>query len=157
RVLSLVGRTETMHEKLIAKLTEVAVHYANTPLNGDEPGGAWSGRVKPGDRLPDAEVVDLANGRTVRLYETLAGRGWTLLLLPASQRDETAMRGEAEKLRAELEGAVDVFVVAPPASQYATADGANLGSDITTLVDASGLVRQRLGVRGSAMAMIRPD
>ena len=66
-LMEFAGKFNAVQEKAIAHLTEMTVHYPQSELNGDDPGHAWSDAIKPGDRLPDCDVTDLATGNPVKL------------------------------------------------------------------------------------------
>ncbi len=89
-LMEFAGKFNAVQEKAIAHLTEMTVHYPQSELNGDDPGHAWSDAIKPGDRLPDCDVTDLATGNTVKLLSTERGTAHWLLVLPSADEMQTA-------------------------------------------------------------------
>src|SRR5262249_51564170 len=111
-MMALAGTLTAVQERAIAQLTEMAVHYPDSPLTADDPGDAWRGEVRSGDRLPDAELKDLATGKTVRLLKSIGGSQHTLLVL-LDEKAERAALVDAANLVEEFAGLVQCVVVAP--------------------------------------------
>ncbi len=153
-LMALAGKLSAVQERAIAHLSEMAIHYPESSLNCDDPGDAWRNSVKAGDRLPDASVVDNASGKELRLLEALRGAKFTLLLIPnsddASDEDHLAqLKENAEGLAAEFDHVVKTIVVLP-----ADVRGP---ANLQAIVDKKGQVRDRLGLKGTALALVRPD
>lgn len=69
---------EPVLDKVSETLSELNIHYHQSPLNG---GRRW-GRLRAGDRLP--EVAWQENGEEFRLHSYLDGMNWTLLAFERS-------------------------------------------------------------------------
>jgi 2-polyprenyl-6-methoxyphenol hydroxylase-like FAD-dependent oxidoreductase len=156
-MMALAGKLSAVQERAIAQLTEMAVHYPDSPLTADDPGDAWRGDVRSGDRLPDAELQDTATGKTVRLLKSIGGSEHTVLVIvdeeaePGSRKPEDTVADHAAALVDEFSGLLKLVVVSPAAAD-STGNAA-----AKTLIDSQGQLRDRLGVRGAAIALVRPD
>ncbi|MFE4452372.1 FAD-dependent monooxygenase [Streptomyces sp. NPDC056796] len=117
---------------------------------GPHPGYRWSslarpggrGRVRSGDRAPDAPCADAATGAPTRLFHAFAGPHLTVLGFgPGSERvlrEAAAFHGDA----------VRTFRVYGPGTA-APLPGA--------LHDRDGHARRAYGVEGDAVVVVRPD
>jgi len=153
-MMSLAGKLSAVQERAIAQLTEMAVHYPESSLTADCPGNAWHGDVHSGDRLPDAELVDAATGQPVWLLRSIGDGEHTLLIVEpetdGGKAAANALLDHAGQLVKEFAGLVRLVVIAP--NDRAVRSGA-----AATLIDARGQLRNRLDVRGAAIALVRPD
>jgi 2-polyprenyl-6-methoxyphenol hydroxylase-like FAD-dependent oxidoreductase len=169
-LMSLAGKLSAVQERAIAHLSEMAIHYPESPLNGDDSGDAWGSTVAAGDRLPDATVSELRSGKEMRLLEALRGADFTLLVLPSAEelKDDAssvdAMLQQAHAATVEFGDVVRTVLVLPSGFQALAKPplGQVLGAErqasvATVLVDEKGQVHQRLGLRGAAIALVRPD
>jgi 2-polyprenyl-6-methoxyphenol hydroxylase-like FAD-dependent oxidoreductase len=119
-------------------VSELGIRYRKSPAVAEGAPGLRKG-PRPGDRLPDAEV--LVNGRSTYLQQALAGPHLALLLCGDS-RDWDAR--ELDRLR-ERYGRV-----------MAMHDLNATGSD-GSLVDEKGHAFARLGAQEAAQYLVRPD
>src|SRR5262249_25948019 len=55
-MISFASQFSAIQQRAIATLTEMNVHYPESPLNSDDAGSAWKDEVRSGDRLPDANL-----------------------------------------------------------------------------------------------------
>jgi hypothetical protein len=150
RVVSVLGLLPGFRRNLVQYLTELAVHYPHSPLNGEDGG---SGGIRPGDRLPEASLRGPAMGQEQRLLVVLRGPWHRLLLLPAGG-DAAALASLREigrRAEAAYPGVVRSYLIVPAASLPAGADGASVW------LDPRGSVRQLFAARESALAVVRPD
>jgi 2-polyprenyl-6-methoxyphenol hydroxylase-like FAD-dependent oxidoreductase len=147
----LAGKLSAVQQRFVADLTELAVHYPKSPLNDDDPGHAWDDRAKPGDRLPDALVREGSRTEPTSLLAALGGTGHWLLILPESNEPEllAALSAGACGLEETFGSTLTARMVLPAPSEPDPSS--------TALVDIAGQVRERLGVRGTALALVRPD
>jgi 2-polyprenyl-6-methoxyphenol hydroxylase-like FAD-dependent oxidoreductase len=153
-LMEFAGKFSAVQEKAIAHLTEMTVHYPESELNADDPGHAWGDTIKPGDRLPDCELSDMATGDTVRLLAAMRGTCHWLLVMPSADdiSSTSAIVSQSHAVVAPLGDLIRTVMILPEASV------ANLPSDCEfTLVDDTGELRNLLGLRKSAIALIRPD
>jgi 2-polyprenyl-6-methoxyphenol hydroxylase-like FAD-dependent oxidoreductase len=146
----LAGRLSAVQQRFVADLTELAVHYPKSPLNADDPGHAWDDRVKPGDRLPDARLHEGFQSEPTSLLAALRCTGHALLMLPESNDAEllAALEAGASSLIAVFGSMLTARLILPQGSE---------GDAPRALVDVEGRLRERLGVRGTAIALVRPD
>jgi 2-polyprenyl-6-methoxyphenol hydroxylase-like FAD-dependent oxidoreductase len=153
-LMEFAGKFSAVQEKAIAHLTEMTVHYSDSLLNADHPDHAWSDIVKTGDRLPDCTLHSLRTGEPVRLLEALRGPGHWLLVMP-SQEDQSmtaTLFEQAKSIAARFPAIVQPLLLLPGNIT------ANLPADCEeSLIDSESELRTRLGLRGSAIALVRPD
>lgn len=79
-LLPLLG-LPALNRALTARVSQIDVGYRGGPLAADGPA---RGRLRPGDRAPDASLVDAATGRGLRLFDVFRGTHCTLLLVGAA-------------------------------------------------------------------------
>src|SRR5262249_9760014 len=59
RVVGLLSWLPSFRTNFVRYLSEMAVHYPRSPLNGESGGKNWStGAVRPGDRMPDIRLKE---------------------------------------------------------------------------------------------------
>lgn len=102
---------------------------------------------RAGDRIPDAHPVRVEGGPDRRLFELLRGTSFGVLVIPPRNPDASA----TERLRAvgaavERSGRLRGYVV----------DGPRVPG-LGRMADPAGVLRERLGARGEAMFVVRPD
>jgi 2-polyprenyl-6-methoxyphenol hydroxylase-like FAD-dependent oxidoreductase len=119
-------------------VSELGVRYRRSPAVVEGEPRQRSG-PRPGDRLPDAEV--LVNGRSTYLQQQLAGPHLALLLCGNPQHWDA---GELDRLRERYGRIVKTQFLS-------TSDGHG------SLVDEKGHAFARLGVRSAAQYLVRPD
>jgi hypothetical protein len=163
---SLVGSLSAVQHRAIASLSEMAVGYSHSSLSADDPGKAFTNEVHSGDRLPDAEVLELGNAQPQRLLTTLRGTNHHLLLLPESD-DPTQIANLLSSAREACQrygDTIELTLVLREGSTGSAAASAVLSStaitargDVQIICDISGQIRNRLGVRHDALVLVRPD
>ncbi|MET9029972.1 FAD-dependent monooxygenase [Nocardia sp. NPDC004168] len=116
--------------------TGLTVAYPDSPLTGP---GPRTGRVRAGDRAPDAVGIEASSGREVRVFDLLRGPHWTLL---------TFDQGNAP-------GQADARGTAATRTIRITTDTAATGAD--TLIDGDGSVHRNYDITGDTAVLIRPD
>ena len=165
-IMSIAGKLSAVQRRAISQLTEMAIHYPNSPLNGDNPGRAWHGKVAVGDRLPEAELQELSTGKTTRLLSAVGGNQHTLLVMPKSEANMTAddrrhaeesLLDEARQLHDEFGELLQIILVLP--NDAPAKPEIDLSQELIAgvYVDCKGQVHDRLGLRDTAIALIRPD
>jgi 2-polyprenyl-6-methoxyphenol hydroxylase-like FAD-dependent oxidoreductase len=155
RLVGLLGRLPPFRRHFLRSLSELAVHYPHSPLNGESGWLAWaSGEVRPGDRLPDTWLRDPATAKGKRLLEVVRGPGHNLLLLPAGpDPDPLANLCDVGRwVRDAYPGLVQVHLILPCTELPACAAGLE-----SAWLDPPGAVRRFLGARRPAVALVRPD
>ena len=159
-VALLAGKLTAVQQRAVADLTELAVHYPESPLNGDDAGQSWDGTLHCGDRVPDANLLDWPARQPTRLLAQLAGTHHRLLIFPQSNDPEqlAALAHAARSLGGEFGEQVQAQLVMPAvATDGLTAIGFQAGGFRSVLIDVDSQVRQRFGIRGTAIALVRPD
>ena len=152
RAVGLLGHIPSFRRALFYGLTELAIHYPDSPLNGETAGLPWtSGGLKSGDRVPDASLRAGLRRGTRRLLDLLRGPNHNLLLLPAA-RPWTPPKWPslAAAPRRPTRRSIRAHVIASGESVARpgrTAPG--LGRD--------GSLWRTLGATDSALALVRPD
>lgn len=154
RIFSLVFRLPAMRRSFATYLTELAVHYPNSPLNGSDDGTAWKRGVRPGDRLPDAQIKDTTTGQDQRLLAALAEPRHCLLLLPdtADAPMLAAFADIGRRAGRDFPGLIRSYLIVPAA----TAPDVREGFDAVWL-DPERSVMKQLGARDAALVAVRPD
>jgi 2-polyprenyl-6-methoxyphenol hydroxylase-like FAD-dependent oxidoreductase len=121
-----------------AFVSELGIRYRRSPAVVEGEPRQRSG-PRPGDRLPDASV--LVNGRSTYLQQELAGPHLALLLCGDPDQWDT---GELDRLRQRYGRILKTYFLSA------------LGGD-GLLADQQGQAFARLGVRGTAQYLVRPD
>ena len=84
RLIRLVGQFSSFRHNFVRTLSEMSIHYPNSPLNGESGTMNWASKsVHPGDRVPDTRLRDPRTSREQRLLLLLRSPQFNLLLLPA--------------------------------------------------------------------------
>ena len=121
-----------------AFVSELGIRYRKSPAVAEGEPRQRDG-PRPGDRLPDAEV--LVNGRRTYLQQALAGPHLALLLCGDARRWDSI---ELDRLGERYGRVMSTFCLSPSGS-----DG--------PLVDEKGNAFARLGVHDAAQYLVRPD
>ncbi|MFL5492776.1 MAG: FAD-dependent monooxygenase [Gemmatimonadales bacterium] len=138
RLLPRVLRSRRFRGLAFHYVSQLGIHYRRSPLTS-EGAPPLDGGPAAGDRLPDARVT--RDGRETHLQRELSGPHLQLLLCgPMAAWDRNRLRQLASRWRAP----VVMDYLTPHASPAA-------------LADTHGEALRRLGVRGSAQYLIRPD
>ena len=140
--LPVVSGLDVVSGKIADRLAELNVSYRNSPIVENH----GAGRLRAGDRAPDAELRD-ANGRAQRLFELFrAPRHILLLFLGAS--GNAAARSEAitRALDCLPEDALDHYRIVRGRSDRAA-----------ELRDVSGLAHAAYGHFAGGVVLVRPD
>ena len=149
RAVGLLGHIPSFRRALFYGLTELAIHYPDSPLNGESTGAPWaSGGLKPGDRVPDGTLRAPGSGEDRRLHDLLRGPRHDILLLPADPGQVAELSAMGRRAEATYPGAVRSHVIAP--GDFSTPGGADW-------LDPEGSLRRILGATDSALALVRPD
>ncbi|MGY1605366.1 FAD-dependent monooxygenase [Geodermatophilus sp. SYSU D00815] len=135
--LFVLGHLPALGEKLVAGVTEVTVHYRDSPI---VTGSGGHRTAAPGDHAPDVPGLRTVDGAEAWIGDLLRRPGHLLLVARDDPRAVAALREALGGL-----GAVVPVV--------RTADGAPADA----LVDHGGAVARRYGLDGDGMALIRPD
>jgi 2-polyprenyl-6-methoxyphenol hydroxylase-like FAD-dependent oxidoreductase len=153
RTVKLLGRLPAFRRAFVRQLSEMAIHYPHSPLNGEHGGpGFASGSVKPGDRVPDARLREAATGKEQRLHKVLSGSTYHVLLLPAGADPASlaALRDAGRRAEETYPETVRAHLVVP-------GDSAPAAGAASVWLDPVGAVRRLFGARETALAVVRPD
>jgi 2-polyprenyl-6-methoxyphenol hydroxylase-like FAD-dependent oxidoreductase len=147
-----------VRRRFLSAISQLGVGYRGSPLSVDteEERSRWGKLrrdrgVRPGDRIPDAPLIDAASGKDVALFD-LISRGWTLLLFPGTDPNPECLV-ELERLAQQVRDTVGdevrsyVVLSAPLGQEPETA----------TLLDPTGDLGRALGGDRSLVALVRPD
>ncbi|MBN9524262.1 FAD-dependent monooxygenase [bacterium] len=138
RLLGVLGRVTPFPRVLASNLSQLTINYPNSPLNAADPGPGFAGGVPPGDRVPDAPLVEPTTHRPTTLHRVTAGTAWTLIFLPET------LAGMADRAGGEKVAAGGVLPAGVPADHV--------------VLDPPGRARALFGARtATAAVVIRPD
>jgi 2-polyprenyl-6-methoxyphenol hydroxylase-like FAD-dependent oxidoreductase len=155
RLVGVLGRLPAFRRGFVRYLSELAIAYPDSPLNGETNGRRWaSDGARPGDRLPDVPLRDPATGGERRLLVTLHGPRHHLLLLPADG-DPLALAA-LDDIRRRLDATYPDLIqshLVVPGDRVPS----GIGPPVVAWLDPSHSVRRLLGARGTAVALVRPD
>ena len=141
-LLPRVSGIDFVGEKIADRLAELNVTYRTSPIVENRGGG----RLKAGDRAPDAELRD-ENGRARRLFELFHEPRHVLLLFLGASDSAAANFGEIESAIGGLPGGT--------IESYRIVRGQ---SDLPAeLRDTSGLAHAVYGLFEGGIALVRPD
>lgn len=159
---SLLSSLSVVQHKASSTLTELAIHYPHSPLNGQHRGlrvlGWLTGGLKPGERLPDADIVLPPGPEKRRLLAELGGTSHHLLLL-AGSGEPTAISALAA-IAAQVRSAYGDLI-----STTLLVEGALLPSAAVThgpaidhvYLDLEGTVHAQHAAREATLVLVRPD
>jgi hypothetical protein len=157
-VVPAVVNVPSVRRWFLASVSQLNVAYPDSSLSVDADSGHGgrgflrrSGGIRAGERVPDAALIDGADGKAIALFD-LISRGWTLLLFPGT--DSTPERAaELDRLAQQVLDTVGdevrsyVVLSAPLGQEPETA----------TLLDPTGDIGRALGGDRGLVALVRPD
>ena len=141
-LLPVIKGAGIVSDKAAEQLSEVAISYRQSPFVESTTGG----RLRAGDRAPDAELRD-ANGQAHRLFEVFRAPRHVLLLFLGSGGDLSA---RAAALGPALERLVPDLI-----DSYRIARGE--GSHSAELIDLPGNAHSAYDLNGGGVILVRPD
>ncbi len=144
-----LGLVPSIPRAFFKNLTELGIHYPDSPLNGQSSSVAWAtGGLKPGDRVPDGMLRSPTTGEERRLHAILRGPQHDLLLLPDDPSRISDLAEIGRHAEAAFPGVIGTHVIAG----VSTTGGAT-----PDWLDPEGSLRRILRARTSALAVVRPD
>lgn len=154
RLVEMLGHLSAFRRSFVRDLTEMSIHYPNSPLNGEFGPFRWAtGSIRPGDRFPEARLRDPGIGREQRLLLLLRGPQHNLLLVPAVT-DAGVLTG-LDDIRRRVEETypdlIRVHLIVPGNSLPQRVVG--FGS---VWLDPAGSLRLTTG-QDAVLALVRPD
>jgi 2-polyprenyl-6-methoxyphenol hydroxylase-like FAD-dependent oxidoreductase len=154
RLVEVLGKLPSFRRNFVRDLTEMSIHYPQSPLNGQSSGNWVSRSIRPGDRYPETRLREPKTGREQRLLLLLRGPQHNLLLLTAA--GETGNLKELSDIRRQVEETypdlIRVHLIV--AGDSIPTENAEFSS---VWLDPAGSVRRTLGAREAAVALVRPD
>jgi 2-polyprenyl-6-methoxyphenol hydroxylase-like FAD-dependent oxidoreductase len=154
RLVEVLGHLPSFRRNFVRDLTEMSIQYPQSPLNGESSGNWVSRSIRLGDRYPETRLREPRTGREQRLLLLLRGPQHNLLLLPAA--GETGSLTGLNDIRRRVEETypdlIRVHLIV--AGDSMPTDDAGFSS---VWLDKGGSVRQALGARETAVALVRPD
>jgi len=159
---SFLGSFSFFRQRATSALTELAVNYPHSPLNGEHRGLtqlAWlTHGVKPGDRLPDAILTGGNSGELEHLANILHGTGHQLLLLSGTT-DQSGIEKlvEISRLARKQYGEIlKTQLIVPSSTLHNNQTSLALAFDGVWL-DAQHTVHSQHAVHEPALVLVRPD
>lgn len=140
----ILGR-DVVQQAFRTTLEEVGINYRGGPITTDRSRG---GKVKAGDRAPDARVVDAQSHNTIRLFDLMRGTQWTLFIFTGERSAPAPEVSEAAIIATRHSAKAVVVHRAPPSFEAALA---------TDVLDRAGHAHHSYGVRSPAVYLVRPD
>lgn len=128
-----------------ATLEEVGINYRGGPITTDRSRG---GKVKAGDRAPDARVVDAQSQDTMRLFDLMRGTHWTLFIFTADCGAPVPQVSAAAVIAARH--GVKAVVVDRAPTWFETGAATNV-------LDRAGDAHHAYGERRPTAYLVRPD
>ena len=142
-LLPVIGGAAFVSDKAAEQLSEVAISYRQSPIVENANGG----RLRAGDRAPDAELRD-SSGNARRLFQIFRVPRHVLLLFLGSQAGDCWSRAVA------LEQALD-GVSSDLIDRYRIARGE--GSQQADLFDLTGHAHHAFDLNAGGVILVRPD
>ncbi|MDZ4820849.1 MAG: FAD-dependent monooxygenase [Planctomycetota bacterium] len=155
---SVLGSLSCFRNRITNNLTELAISYPHSILNGEHRGFAnfaWLiGGLKPGDRLPDADITATSDGQSRRLLEILHGTTHHLLLLGAETQSQAAELAEmATAIRERYGDLVKTHWL----SKSLKISGEISAAFDNCWNDTSGIVHEQHAIHDPSLILVRPD
>jgi hypothetical protein len=141
-LLPVVSGIDLVGERIADQLSELAVSYRNSALVENSGGG----RVRAGDRAPDAELRD-ENGQARRLFELFREPRHILLLFLGAGFDVATQAEQVSRAIGDLPS--DLI------DSYRIIRGE--GNAAAELRDVSGLAHSAYGLFDGGLVLVRPD
>ena len=159
-LVPLIASLEFVQARFKATLTELAVDYPASPLNGEHrgPGAhAWllGGGVLPGARAVDAPLVEPATGAPTTLLAALDGTRHTLVLLTGPEPDAARVGhlvGIANAVKHRFGTLAEPLLVLPDA-----VPGAVVPAAMRVLHDPELALHRRYAATAESLYLVRPD
>jgi hypothetical protein len=150
----LAGRIPAVPHAMARALSELDIHYPNSPLNFPSESRPFHHGLRPGDRLADLVLIDPRTGDSRHLLSILRGPFHAGLLVASSAKksplDDFANR--TSRFHAAFPGLAVVHWILPSSTPPARIpDGTNLW------LDPQKTMLQQCGFEDGAMILVRPD
>jgi hypothetical protein len=146
------GSLGVVQRRVSDTLSELSINYRHGPISGEHRSAmahAWllGGGAAAGDRAPDVPLIDVASGKTVRLFDLLRGTGHVLLLFAGvdAASDVAPLAAIQDAIGSRCQGLLTAYIIA--AQRVAG----------VTLVDPDLALHKRYGAGMRTLYLIRPD
>lgn len=140
-------------EKAAIANSMLLLNYRGSPIVGpaaaDVPPSIRGGDPQPGDRAPDAPVVDALTGKERRVFDLLRGTKHTLLLYVDKPGDKDALR-RATELAGAIKARRGAFI-----APHVILAGSTAPPKAAVLLDKDGDFRRAYG--SASLFLVRPD
>jgi 2-polyprenyl-6-methoxyphenol hydroxylase-like FAD-dependent oxidoreductase len=133
------GDPRAAKRELLRRWAQLDVNYRGGPLAEQHGDG---GEVRAGDRAPDARLLDVSEGRSVRLFDLFRGPQFTLMAWQVAPDIVAAL--------ADLPGKKLLL-------RTGDSGVAERPSGWTALTDLDNTFRDGYGLKGAALVLVRPD
>jgi 2-polyprenyl-6-methoxyphenol hydroxylase-like FAD-dependent oxidoreductase len=151
----IVGSFHFVQDKIKQGFFELSINYRHSPLAAEN----WpslTGGLAAGDRLCDAPLAPTTGGAPITLFAALNPSEHTLLLLPgtAPHAGFAGLLETAESIRAQfpnLFSTLAILTESDPAQKMPT------GPNVTTWLDTTGRIHEKLHAKEPTLIWIRPD
>ncbi len=158
-VCSFLSSRKRIQGRILAGVSELGVNYRRSPIVSEHPAGVARGRFasgpSPGERAPDATIVDPSTGVTGRLFDILRGTKHVLLLFGGSaptpeiyQVLATVGKMTLNEYGSDIDAHLVVAGAQPPIG---------LGWQSSTLLDPELSLHHQYGASSSCLYLVRPD
>jgi 2-polyprenyl-6-methoxyphenol hydroxylase-like FAD-dependent oxidoreductase len=167
---------EVIQQRITKTVSELGVNYRKSPIVGEYHVGLVHAKVpghareelpefsewfnfesgpRPGDRAPDANLLDEASTSPVRLFELLRGQKHHLLLFAGARSTASGVKTLIENANFVLDKYgrwLKVHFISPQADEFKGASGA-----ASTWSDSELSAHHRYGAASECLYLIRPD
>lgn len=150
-VIGLALRADWVEHRLVSTLSELTVHYRNSPIV-QEGTGPFS-QLKVGDRAPDVKLQQ--DNHPIRLVQVLFPQQFTLLLFTAETSDPQELARLlhlTQEVAAQFPGLVTGQVI-----QLGNFNAEPASDQTPILLDVDGEAHRRYGAQQPCLYLIRPD
>ncbi|MEX0938814.1 MAG: FAD-dependent monooxygenase [Pirellulales bacterium] len=152
-----LSKRTIVRRRMTRQLSQLGVGYPRSSVVDRRPHGRSRGlAVRPGDRFPDATLLQPETREPVRLLACL-GKRHRVIFFSGSQPGEAAAASQIAKElldeRPQLgQDAFDLYGIIPEESASSIREWAG-----NILIDPGGRFHQSLGIQRSALYLVRPD
>lgn len=161
RTVGLLGHLPSFRRAFVRNLTELAIRYPHSPLNGEQRGarGYAAGGLRPGDRVPDLRLREPGTGREQPLQKVLCGSSYHLLLLPDGVHPDplAALCDLGRRVEETYPKTVRAHLIVPDEMVHEDSVPADGDRSVSVWLDPAASVRRLVGAQEAALAVVRPD
>ncbi len=153
-IAPLIGSFQFVRDKIRDQWFELSINYRHSPLSAER--WPWGhGGLAAGDRLCDAPLTSVLDGRSSTLFAQLHGTQHVLLLLPGSHEKDAVLDLRTIAASAAYPGMLSSHVILR--ADQAAAAGDQEVSHVPVWLDKSGRVYEKLHAVSPTLVLVRPD